>query len=161
MGQKKQFDRGVGIVEVIVALALIATAFAGVSAVMHFSIRTQRSIAMRQTADLLANEALEVVRFERDSSLVTFWSRPLDTNLYPDFSGMDASLTQTDPGPINGLYTRTVMLERVYRDMAGDIASMGAEDANAREVTITITWTGPFNTMQTLTRSAYVMRLSQ
>ena len=161
MDKRLTKERGIGVVEVIVALGLIATAFAGVSAVMQFSIRTQRTLAMRQTADLLANEGLEVVRFERDSSLVTLWSRPVDTNLYPDFSGMVASLTETDPGPVNGIYTRTIVLSRVYRDAMGDIATMGTEDTNARLATITVAWTDPFNSAQAVTREAYIMRLSQ
>ena len=161
MQGKFQKQQGVGIVEVIVALALISAVFFSVSTVMQFSIRTHRMLAMRQTASLLADEGLEVVRFERDSSLVTLWARPVDTDLFVEFSGMNAQLTETDPGPINGIYTRVIRLEQVYRDMAGDIAAMGTEDTNARRVTVTVSFTDPFSTSQSVVHTTYAMRLSQ
>lgn len=152
-------QRGIGIVEIIVALGLIAVAFSAVSTVTQFSIRTQRTLALRQRASLLAVEALEVTKFERDGSWSTFVGRAVDTDLYSEYVGMVAQLTTADPGAIDGLFTRTIRLSRVYRDMAGDIAVSGTEDTAAREVTVSVSWTDAFGALRVTTLSAYMLQI--
>ena len=154
-------SRGFGIVEIIVALGLLATMFGGISAVMQMSIRTQRAMTMRRTAVALAEEGMEVVRFERDSNLITFWSRAVDTDLFPEYVGSIAQLTETNPGLVNGRYDRKIRLKRVYRDIAGDIAPAGTEDTLVRNTVVAVTWTDPFNSVQTYAIEAYLMRISQ
>ena len=159
----KRGERGIGIIEVVVALGLLGLTFGAISAIMQFSIRTQRAMTMRRTAIALAEEGMEVARFERDSSLVTFWARPVETPLYPEFVGIVAQLTTTNPGPVNGIYTRDITLSRVFRDAMGNIdPMMGAtEDTNARSVAVDVSWVDTFESSQTYTVSAYVMRISQ
>ena len=152
-------QRGIGIVEVVVALGLIGIAFGGVSTVAQFSIRVQRTLVMEQRAALLAVEGLEVTKFDRDAAWVTFSGRPIDTDLYPEYSGSVAQLTATDPGPVDGIYTRTIRLSRVYRDVSGDIAAMGTEDTNARHVLVTVAWTDAFGFSRSFELEAYMLHI--
>lgn len=156
---KKGRQRGIGIVEVIVALGLISIMFVGISTVARFSVRVQRTLSMQQRASLLAVEALEVTKFERDASWTTFSTKPYATNLYPEYVGMIAQLTLIDPGAIDGIYTRTIRLSRVYRDAMGNIAVMGTEDVRARHVLVTISWTDPFTSVRSTTLEAYILQI--
>ncbi len=55
-------------------------------------------------------------------------------------SGDKWVLSTTDPGPIDNLYTRIVIVEAVSRDANDDIAAGGTEDPSTKKVTATVSW---------------------
>ncbi len=93
-------------------------------------------------ATLLAKEAMEAVRSLRDES----WPSNISSlangaNYYPVVENGKWKLQTTDPGVINGKYTRLVIFDAVYRDSQDKISSSGILDAGTRKVTARVTWT--------------------
>lgn len=154
---KFRTDMGLAVVELVVAAAVIIVIFTGVFGAAQITIRSQRAATLNRRATLVAAEAIEVARYERDADWTTFSGHPLDTNLYPDFGGGQPELSTTDPGAVDGVFTRTVRLSTVYRDGSGDIASSGVPDASARDVTVSVSWTDPIGTTRTVTIGDYLM----
>lgn len=152
------YEKGLGIIEIVVAVAVLVVAATGIFLLAKFSLQAQRAVTLERRATLIAREALAVARFERDGDWDTFAGKPVDTFLYPTFSVNSASLSTINPGTVDGIFTSTVTLSTVYRDVSGNIAPTGASDAGAREVTIAVTWTSPFGNTADVTVETYLMQ---
>lgn len=151
---------GMGVIEIVVAAAILVLIAVGVFTVGRYAITAQRAVTLDRRATLIAAESLAVARLERDGNWATFSGRPLNTPLYPTFSGSTASLSTTDPGSVDGIFTATVTLDDVYRNVSGDIDPGGTTlDSDAREVTVEVTWTTPSGAQKTFTDSAYLMNI--
>jgi len=100
-------------------------------------------VARTTEATSFAEESIEVVRVLRDENWTTnIAALTSGTTYYPVISTDKWTLTTTNPGVINNLYTRTVVVEDVGRDANHDILSSGGTpDDNTKKVTSTITWT--------------------
>jgi len=138
----RKSERGVGLIDVLVSIAVITLAFWSFYQVAVLGVRVKRESERRDTAVFLAQEAIEAARFARDES----WSTniiplALETDYYVSVSGTQWVFSTTDPGLINNLYTRTVRFDQVLRDtITDDIAASGVEDTDTREVTVTVLW---------------------
>lgn len=152
-------QRGLVVLELVVAVALLITVAAGVFAAARFVLVAQRFQIEHRKALLIAQEGLAVARFERDGNWATFAGRPLDTALYPTFTQGSALLSQTNPGPIDGVFTSTVTLSSVYRDGNGNIASSGTLDSDARFVAAEVSWTDAFGVARQAEVDSYLMNL--
>ena len=134
-------EKGVGLIEIIIVGAILAIAFIGI---VSFLINS-RGITFQNTrnteATFLAKEAMEALRSMRDESWATNIA-PLTsgTTYYPLISGNKWTLATTDPGPINSLYIRTVVIENVNRDANDDISGSGTADPNTKKVVAVVTW---------------------
>jgi len=134
-------EKGVGLIEIIIVGAILAIAFIGI---VSFLINS-RGITFQNTrntqATSLTEEAMEAVRSMRDESWATsIATLTSGTTYYPVISGNKWTLDTTNPGPINGLYTRTVVIEDINRDANDDIAGFGTADPNTKKVTAAVTW---------------------
>lgn len=140
----RKSERGVGIIDILVSIAVITLAFWSFYQVAVLGVRVKQESERRDTAVFLAQEAIETVRFARDGS----WSTniaplALGTDYYVSASGTQWVFSTTDPGLINNLYTRTVRFDQVLRDtITDDISASGVEDIDTREVTVTVFWGG-------------------
>ena len=107
-------------------------------------------------ATYLAEEAIETVKVLRNDGWATNIA-PLTngTTYYSTLSGSDWTLTTTDPGPINNQYSRTIVVEEVYRDTNDDIASTGTLDVKTKKVTATVTWSEHGST-ESVTLETYI-----
>src|SRR3989344_891174 len=65
---RKNFMRGFGLIEIIVALAMLVTSFASLYGVVQLSSRALRKAADRSQAAFLIEEAPEMIRYLRDTS---------------------------------------------------------------------------------------------
>jgi Tfp pilus assembly protein PilV len=138
-------SKGIGLIEILIVIAVLAVGLTGVISFLIFSRGVTFQIARTTEATTLAEEGLEAVRGLRDESWATNIAT-LDTSTpatyYPVVSVDKWTLTTTNPGVINNLYTRVVVVEDVGRDGNDDIASSGgANDPKTKKVTSTITWT--------------------
>ncbi len=126
-------------VEIIIATAIIATAFLSAMIVAQKSIQlSHRALHQAQSA-LLLEEGAEAVRTIRDNSWASISSLALDADYYPLFSGGVWTLSTT-PNKV-GIFTRKVTLSTVYRNASSqDIASSGTLDTGAKLVTVTVFW---------------------
>ncbi|OHA49619.1 MAG: hypothetical protein A2991_00815 [Candidatus Terrybacteria bacterium RIFCSPLOWO2_01_FULL_58_14] len=152
--------RGIGVVELVVAVGIITTVAVGVLAVGRFAILAQRVAALDRRAVLVAAEGMATARFVRDANWAAFAALPVDTPLYPTFAGGAVSLSIVDPGDVDGVFIRVVTLSNVYRDGSGNITPTGTLDADARGTDVTVTWTDPFGGNRSSDIDAYLMNLN-
>lgn len=135
-------SKGIGLIEILIVGAIISIAFVGLVSFLISSRGITFQIARNTEAVALAEEGMEAVRSMRDES----WSSNISvlasgTTYYPEISGNKWTLSTIDPGPSNGLYTRTVTFENVNRDsVTDDVASSGTLDPNTKKLTVVVTW---------------------
>lgn len=158
---------GFSMVEIIVAGALLTAFVAAILAASHFELKAVDESARLGKAAYILEEGLEAVRIMRDrswtSNIAVFSS---GTTYYPLFS-INWKLQTTDPGAIDGVFTRTIILEEVYRrnsdDDIVDISSLDPKtvDPNTRKVTATVTWKAADGTSRSESISTYVANIFQ
>ena len=152
-------QRGLTVLELIVAVAIVVLIATSVFTAVHASLLAQRALTLNRRAVLVAEEGVAVARYDRDADWATFAARPLVTDLYPTFSGGSATLSTTDPGAVDGVFARTVVLSSVYRDGNGNIDPLGPTlDEDARGVSVTVSWTDQVSGAQSIVFDLYLMK---
>src|SRR3989338_10007858 len=131
--QLRSSQRGITIVEIIIVIAVILTAFAGVIQLAQLSTRAEDRAKPDAKAYVLAQEGLEAARFVRDEKWTTLENLALDTPYYPEIQGSAWTFSASDPGPIDG-FTRWIEVHEVLCDTDDNIASSGTPDDNTRLV---------------------------
>ena len=137
---------GFGVLEILIASAVVSTAFISLFFVFVLSQRAVLGASEKVRANFIAEEGLEVMRHLRDKS----WSANLaplapGTLYYLSFdAGSSAwSTTISSPGLIDGVFERTVRVAAVMRDGADDIVdSGGIVDPDTLKIIVTTTWEG-------------------
>ena len=135
-------ERGFGMIEMFVVLALTMGIFVAMLQLAVFERRSQVLASQRIKATILTEQALEVTRSMRDKSWDDFFALSLDTAYYPVFSANEWNLSLVNPGPID-IYTVSVQISGVFRDGDDNIFSSGTSDDQTRKVAATVTWTAP------------------
>lgn len=138
----KRTSQGVALVEIVIVAAIVGTVFVAIAQVMILSVRPIGASTSQTEAIFLAEEAIEAVRVMRNES----WSTNIDslangTTYYPVVTAGNWTLSTAPPGPINNLFTRTVVLSAVDRDTNDDIIDVGTLDTGTRKITATVAWT--------------------
>jgi prepilin-type N-terminal cleavage/methylation domain-containing protein len=148
--------KGFGLIEILIVLGVIGIAFVALVAFLINSSGTIFRVTRNTEAVSLAEEAIEGVRSLRDESWTTNIATLVEgTTYYPVISGNKWTLTTTDPGVVNNLYTRIVVIEGVNRDVNDDIAVAGTDDPNTKQVTVTVNWSET-QSSQNVTIDTYV-----
>lgn len=137
----RQSSKGFGLIEILIVAAIVAIGFLGLAAFLINSSGLTFRVTRNTEAVDLAEEGMEAVRSLRDES----WSTNIASlgpgaTYYPIISGNKWTLATSDPGQINNLYTRTVVVKDVNRDANDDIADSGTSDANTKKVTVKVEW---------------------
>ena len=132
---------GFGLVEIIIAIAIASMVFFGIYELIAAATRLISDNAKKTEAVLVAEEGLEAVLSIRNNG----WSAgiaPLaaETAYYPALEGSTWTLSATNPGPVQNVFTRTVTFHVVYRDANDNISPTGTVDPNTRRVTVRVTW---------------------
>ncbi len=122
-------------VEVILAITIFALFTLGIFNLALDTLQRDSKIELETMANFYVQEGIEVVRNLRDRNFL------LLTN--GDY-GLDLVNGQwqlvTAPEDVDGFYSRTITIEDVYRDVNGDIASMGTFDPNTKKITSEVSW---------------------
>jgi Tfp pilus assembly protein PilV len=130
-------EKGVGLLEILIASVVIVIGLLAIISFLIFSRGITFRVARNTEATSFAEEAIEAVRSMRDES----WSSvSTPGTYYPEIVGNKWTLSVTDPGLLNNLYTRTVVIGDVQRDANDDISSSGASDSNTKKITATVSW---------------------
>lgn len=135
-------NKGVGIIEIIVVVAIAGIALFGISGVSSYALGVLNDRKALLEASYLAEEGIEAIRSVRDES----WSSniaglTMGTNYYPVVSGSKWILQTTNPGLINNRYARRAVFENVNRDGSDNIVTSGGTlDANTKKVTTYVSW---------------------
>ena len=121
-------------IEILAAVAILGVTLTSVLGLINFSL-TAASLAKQTTqADARAQEAMEAVRNIRDSdwAKLTNGNHGLTKTLgYWDFLGTE--------NVVDG-FTRTILIEGVYRDANNNMAESGNADPNTRKTTVIVSW---------------------
>lgn len=138
---RNPLQRGISVVEILVVISIVGIAIFSLYELVVLSRASSSNQMRRLQAIAYAQEGIEAVRNMRDRS----WddniaSLNAGTPYYLTLSGSAWTLTTTNPGAIENLFTRTVVLSQVNRDSNGNIVSSGTDDPDTRHVDVTITW---------------------
>lgn len=146
-------ERGVGMLEIVIAVAIIAAAFFSVLQVSVFTLKVMQGRNDKARALAYAQEGIEAVRNMRDGgwtaniSGLTFGS-----TYYLTISGSQWALTAIDPGVIGGKFTRTIVFDNVSRDINDDIVAVGGtDDPKTKKVTASVSWGSPAKSVELVT----------
>lgn len=135
---------GFGVIEVLVAATIISTVIFSLFNVFVLANRLSEEAGSKIKANFLAEEGLEAVRYLRDAS----WQANLSglsagTNYYLAFDDIASrwSIVSSDPGAIDGVFTRIVTAGNVSRDSNDNIVtSGGTNDPNTKKINVQISW---------------------
>lgn len=132
---------GFGVIEIIIASAIIGIAVFSFIQVGQLSLRLSRLASDRITASFLLQEGMEGVRFLRDESWSTNIANLIaGTSYFLTFNGSRYALGGTEPPLMNGKFRRRAVLSEVRRNAEQDIAESGAVDPSTKKVTVEISW---------------------
>jgi len=159
--------RGYSLIEIAVAIALVMAFVSSIVAASHFELKAVNESARKGKAAFLLEEGLEAVRILRDRG----WSDNIGplvsgSTYYPVFS-INWKVVATDPGLIDGLFTRTVVFDDVWRrNSDSDIVDVSSGDAktldpNTKQVTVTVSWPGPGGAAREESIATYLTNIFQ
>src|SRR3989344_4997112 len=152
-------NKGFGLVEVVIASAIISVSVFSLSAVSVIGSRLQSQSLEKIRANFLAEEGLEAMRFLRDKS----WNTNLanlssGTNYYVSFASSTSqwSVGSTDVPYADSFFDRKITVENVFRDSNDNIVlSGGAQDPDTKKVTVVVLWQDR-NATTTINLSTYL-----
>lgn len=149
-------EKGVGLLEIVIAVAIISATFFSVLQVSVFTLKVMQGRNDKAKALAYAQEGIEAVRNMRDGG----WTANISgltfgATYYLTTSGAQWALTTTNPGMIGVKFTRTIVIANVSRDINDDIVtSGGTNDPKTKKVTVTVVWGSPVKNVQLVT---YIM----
>ncbi len=157
---RKKYNKGVALVEILVAAAIIASSFVAVLGVYaNLSSLSLQSLPKLQAA-FLAEEGIEALHSMRDGGYSTnignLSSVPKYYLVYAQNTEAYGATTTTTI--IDSRFYRTVQIEDVYRDGAYNIASSGTLDADTKKATVMVSWQNN-NATSTHTLQTYVFNI--
>jgi len=156
-GARASRERGFGIVEIVVAVSIISIAFFTISQMSVIYLKQTIQNKQSLKAAYLTEEALEAVRSVRDQGWVAnIQALTMESNYYPVISGNKWILTSSNPGLLEGVYTRQIIVNNVSRDASDNIVSSGGtNDPDTKKITATISWDGKSTTLTTYLTNLY------
>ncbi len=145
---KHRINKGSMLIEVIIATALISILMLALVSVTQKSLElSERSLKQIQ-ASFLLEEGVEAVKTVRDNSWTNISSVTTGSNQYLSFNtGTNTWSLSSTPDTIDNVFTRTIVLDSVYRDGTDDIASSGTIDPNTKKVTVNVSWLSSVGTI--------------
>ncbi len=131
---------GFGLVEIVVAIAIISFSIFSLFFIFELSLRAERKTVNNIKAAFLLEEGVESVKIMRDSS----WS----TNIGALASGVDYYLTfdglnwqsSATPNMVDNLFERKFRVSDVLRDANDDISASGVIDPDTKEIIFYVSW---------------------
>ncbi len=139
MSNTSRRKKGVGLIEVIIAAAILTLIIVGIASVYRIMLRSSGEVLRGTEAQFLLEEGFEAVKVMRD----TAWARVGSTTPGTSYTLVWSSNTwntTTTPALIDGIFDRRVVFSRVYRDAEDDIAQSGTLDAETYGVTVSVSW---------------------
>lgn len=132
--------RGISIVEIIVASAIIAISVVGIVGAIQVYLKVVHQNTRETQAVLLLDETAEALQYMRDDSFSTHFDSITFGNTYTIFwtaSGYELS-TSTISLPYD--MRRTVVFSEIERDANDQITNSGTVDDGTIKAAITISW---------------------
>jgi len=143
-GNNKREQKGVSVIEILIAAAVLGIALVSLAGLINFSLRISSLINRSTQANALLQETMEAVRNFRDN---TDWaSNGLGTlaqgsDYYPRKTiGGDQFWELSLGQETAGNFTRKVVFYQVYRDENDNIGEIGNEDPDTIKAVATVSW---------------------
>lgn len=135
--------KGVTSIEVVLGVAIAGIVLAYTMSAVGLFVNTAHSVSVHTQALYLASDGLELTRFIRDKSWVTFNAIPINTTRYITVSATSTSITTTPE--VIGDFTRSFVISNVYRNTSTDdiVASTtggSVADTETKYITVTVGW---------------------
>ncbi len=144
--KKEKLNKGFGLIEVIVGVAIISISFLGLMSVANLSFKILQKSSNNIKAGFLLEEGVEAVKIIRDSGWSNISSLSNGVNYYLNYNGT-TWLTTTTPVYVDNLFERKFVSSEVYRDINDDIADSGTVDLDTKKITISVSWEENGNTV--------------
>lgn len=142
--------RGFSIIEIVVAAALLSIALFALVGAGRLAVNILHQKTLEAEANFLLEEGVETIRILRDQGWTANIAPLVPAAVYyPAFDPIPSRwrIVPSDPGLIDGLFTRTVIFNDVYRrnsdDDIIDVSSPDPKtlDPGTKKVTVTVSWT--------------------
>jgi prepilin-type N-terminal cleavage/methylation domain-containing protein len=153
-------NKGFGLMEIVVAVAIASIALYGMSETARMSFRYINDATKKVQAAFLMEEGVEVVKIFRD----TGWSTNIEslgtsTPYYLTFSAGTWQSSSVNTF-VDDTFERKFQLDPVIRNASDDIAASGTIDPDTLKLTVTVSWrSGSATTSQSI--STYITNLFQ
>ena len=127
--------KGFSLIEILLAVTVFGMFSAGVFYLALDTIQRDAKIELDNTGLLYAREGLEAVKNMRDRNYFSITNGDHGLNFTNDTWTFIAA-----PEDIDSYYSRTIIVEDVYRDLSGNIAAEGTFDPDTKYITSRIDW---------------------
>lgn len=136
--------KGFGLLEIVIASAIVSVSIFSLSAVSVLGSRLQSASLEKIRANFLAEEGLEAMRFLRDKGWdANISSLSAGVNYYLNFSTSTSwwSVSSAAQPYIDSLFDRKITVESVSRDSGDNIVlSGGTVDPDTKKINVSVSW---------------------
>lgn len=154
-------NRGFGILEIVISVGIISVAIFALLGTTASFLKLARDTTHKVQANNLMHEGLEAVRVIRDMGYTENISPLSDNGLFELYFDTVDNLwyATTTTSEIDGIFSRKIQIEDVYRDAEDKISSTGVSDENTKKVTVYIVWPSVSGETATTSVSSYITNL--
>jgi prepilin-type N-terminal cleavage/methylation domain-containing protein len=137
----KNRQRGVSLIEVLIAAAVISLVLVGLVMVGNLALKISVQLKKNIIATNLAAEVIEATKAVKQESWSNISSLALSVPYHPTKTGSPQKWTLTpDSESVDG-FLRQVILSPVYRDTNDDIVTSGGTlDPETKKITASVFW---------------------
>ncbi|MBI2450902.1 MAG: hypothetical protein HYV52_00985 [Parcubacteria group bacterium] len=141
--QNSELKNGFGLVEIIVAVGLLAGAIFAITELTFFLNRTAKERTVSERAVFLTKEGLELTRTIRDRGWTNYIAnQTIGIDLHPVLGGTPAGWSfASGTETIDNIFVRKIVLSNVNRDSQDNIVLTGGVlDPGTKKVIATVSW---------------------
>lgn len=140
------YNKGVSAIEILVGVSIAALILIFASDTLAQFLNISHDVSEKTQALYLAEEGLELMRYVRDNNWTSLSALTVGNTYYLNPSSTSVGVGST-PETI-GDFSRSVILHNVYRtpttyDIVASTTSGSALDADAKYVTVVVSWGSP------------------
>jgi type II secretory pathway pseudopilin PulG len=134
-------SKGFGLIEILVAAALVGLVLVTLISLGNFALKAQAHFKKNLVAVNLAAESIEAVKSLKDENWTNISGLSMGTPYYPVVSGTPLKFSlAAGQESING-FSRRLLASQVYRDVEDDIVSSGGTlDPGTIKITSIVSW---------------------
>ena len=137
----KRSGAGFSMVEIIIAIAIALFFFSSIYGIISFSNKIMHEGLRKTEAIQFAQEGIEIVRTIKNNN----WTDDIailtsGVAYYPVIVDGRWTLTAVAQPAINGVFTRTITIYSVNRDVNDDIAEAGTDDPKTKRIVASVSW---------------------
>lgn len=148
MSAQLKSNKGIGLIEILVAISIIGVALVSLMGLFSNYIKIAQYQEKNIEAINLAQEAIEAIRAVRDESWTNLSNLTLGAIYHPAKQGTPQKWILA-PGTetINDFFLREVIFENAFRDISGNIVESDGiiADPDTKKITSTVCWSSQTN----------------